>query len=259
MGTEDIINAIKKNDLMELQKALDFFKNFTKKDYDLDQIVQKNGEKLLHIATKYGSETALLYLLLEPNVDINLTDNEGNTLAHYAVIYGQPKILEHLKNNGADFSKKNNYGCKIEQYISIKPQKEENKRIKKELEALILQETDKLQILTEVSNNRLLPLAIETIKSNPKQSRYEIPNTSDLEMLAKVATEKPEELNNNSLKRKSTQQKEIFLDKKLQVSKASFFKDSLQNKDQFEPLDLSINKPLDLSIKSCLVGHHWKW
>ncbi|TLY48155.1 MAG: ankyrin repeat domain-containing protein [Gammaproteobacteria bacterium] len=150
MGTKNIIDAIKKNDPIKLQKALDFFKVSTKEDYDLNQVVQKNGQRLLHIAIMYGSETALLYLLLEPYVNINITDNDGNTPAHYAVIYEQPKILEFLKNNGADFSKKNNYGCTLKCYIPIKPKKEENKRIKKQLES-ILMDTSNLTMLADIS------------------------------------------------------------------------------------------------------------
>src|SRR5436190_2041804 len=119
MGTKNIIDAIKKNDPIKLQKALDFFKVSTKEDYDLNQVVQKNGQRLLHIAIMYGSETALLYLLLEPYVNINITDNDVNTTDNYDIIYEKPKILEFLKNNEVYLYKKNNNECKLKLNIKL--------------------------------------------------------------------------------------------------------------------------------------------
>jgi ankyrin repeat protein len=148
MGTKKIIDAIKENDPIKLQKALDFFKKCINKDYDLNQAVQR-GQKLLHIAVQHGSKAALSHLL-NLNVDINITNDEGNTPAHYAVKYKQPVILEFLKNNGADFSKKNNDGYTLEEYIQIQPKKEENIRIKTELEN-ILMDNSALAILADVA------------------------------------------------------------------------------------------------------------
>ena len=150
MGTMNIINAIKKNDPIELQKELDFFKFCTNEDYDLNQVVQKNGQKLLHIATKHGSETVFLFLL-EPHVNINVTDYNGNTPAHYAIMYGQPKILKLLKEAGADFSKKNNDGHTLDHYIKTRPKKEECKRNKKEFERILMDASSGLTLLAEVA------------------------------------------------------------------------------------------------------------
>lgn len=219
MGTKNIIDAIRENDPIKLHEALEFFKYCTKEDYDLNQIVQKNGQRLLHLATKYGSETAFLYLL-DTNIDINITDDDGNTPAHYAIFYGQPKILELLKEVGADFSKKNNDGYTLERYIQIRPKKEENKRIKKELENIL----------------EMSPLRIPEISNNQNQSEQRTVDTSALTMLANVAMEQVK----TTLKRENLEQKEIHHNK-IQAIKSSFFHNLPREFEyQTEPLDLSI-------------------
>lgn len=150
MRTMNIINAIKKNDPIELQKELDFLKMAMNEDYDLNQAIQKNGQKILHVAAKHGSEAVLLFLL-EPNIDINVTDYNGNTPAHYAIMYGQPKILKLLKEAGADFSKKNNAGYTLDHYIQVRPKKEECKRNKKEFENILMEAPFGLTRLADVA------------------------------------------------------------------------------------------------------------
>lgn len=54
MGTMNIINAIKKNDPIALQKELDFLKIATNEDYDLNQVVQKNGQRLRMLLQNMG-------------------------------------------------------------------------------------------------------------------------------------------------------------------------------------------------------------
>ncbi len=218
MGTKNIIDAIRENDPIKLHQALEFFKYCTKEDYDLNQIVKKNGQKLLHLATRYGSETVFLYLL-DTNIDINITDDDGNTPAHYAIFYGQPKILELLKGIGADFSKKNKYGCTLEHYIQVRPKKEENKRIKKELENIL--EMSQLKI-PESSNNQ-------------NQSEQRTVDTSALTMLADVAMEQVK----TTLKRENSGQKEIHHNK-IQAKSSFFHNLPLEFEYQTGPFDLSI-------------------
>jgi len=249
MGPIKIIDAVKKNNLVNMKKALKLCKTDTCKAYDLNQAVQKNGRRLLHIAVQHGSDTVFLHLLRE-GADINIADTRGDTPAHYATLYGQPKILTLLKENGADFSRKNKLGDTFEQYINYKPRKEENKRIKKELESIILKKTDKCEILSMVSKNRLLPLAVE---NHLRQPRYKIVEKFAYVRPVDVAIERLEDRSHSDLKRKIRQQEEIVCNKKLGVTQSSFFKDiSRRNERQIEPLNLIIhNRPLNLSIKSC--------
>lgn len=126
MGILNIINAVKNNNSIELQKELFFCKISIKPDFDLNQATMgRNRESLLHIAIKQGNET--IFLLLAPYIDINITNYDGNTPAHYAVMFEQPKILKFLKDAGANFSKKNNFGLILDQYLQISPQKESKK------------------------------------------------------------------------------------------------------------------------------------
>lgn len=231
MGTKNIINFIRKNDPIKLHDELEFFKYCTKKDYDLNQIVQMNGQRLLHLAAKYGSETVFLYLL-DTNIDINITDDNGNTPAHYAILHGQPKILELLKGAGADFSKKNKYGYTLQDFVQAQPRKEENKKIKRELEAIL--ERSQLKI-PEISNNK-------------EQLEQKTEDISALTILANVAIEQVK----TTLKRKNSGQKEMHCNK-IQVTKSSFFHNLPREFEyQTEPLDLAKHdRPLNLSITSC--------
>ena len=200
MGTKNIIEAIKENDLTKLKEKLDFFKSCLDHDYDLNQVVGKNEQRLLHIAVRHGCKKELLDLLLDRGADINLTNSKGNTPADYAVIYKQPTILEFLKNR-ADFSKKNNDGYTVEECIKNEPEKEKNISI----------------------------------------------DNSALAMLADVAIKQTK----ISLKRKNTEQKEIHLNK-IQAIKSSFFHNLPRELEcQSQPLDLTQNKPWNLSIPPC--------
>lgn len=205
MGIRNILNAVVNNNPVELEKELVFFKLCNKEDFDLNQVVQKNEQRLLHIAVRHGSEMVLLYLI-DPYVDINITDCKGNTPAHYAILYRQPKILQLLKNAGADFSKKNKDGHTLHHFIQSRPQKEENKRIKKELEE-ILATTSDLTVLADV--------AIQQIKIPSKRKMVE----------------------------------EEILSNKIQRTRPSFFHNLPREIDsQSQALDLTSDKPLDLSI-----------
>lgn len=232
MGIMNIIKAVKKNDLVKLKEELDFFKIYIREDYDLNQVVSsKNGQSLLHIATRYGSDRVFLYLL-EQGVNINIPDEQGNTPAHYAILYSQPRILEFLKKNGADFLRKNKCGRTLEQYIQVRPVKEESKRIKKELENIIL-ETNQCRIL---SNNAQLCLRKETAENDRRQSEEEIVDTSDLALLTEVAMK----------------QKEVYLNK-TQMFPSSFFHNLPREVEcQTEPLNLiKHDRALNLSVTSC--------
>lgn len=160
--------------------------------------------------------------MLDTNIDINITDDDGNTPAHYAIFYGQPKILELLKEIGADFSKKNKYGCTLQDSVQAQPRKEENKKLKRELEAIL-----------EMSQ-----LKIPDISNNQKQLEQKTVDTSALTMLADVAMEQIK----TTLKRKNSEQKEI-LPNKIQATKSSFFH-NLPREFEYQ------TKPLDLSITS---------
>ena len=48
--------------------------------------------------------------LISNEANINVKDEYGNTLLHYASLYGRSKIVKYLINKGADINKKNNKG-----------------------------------------------------------------------------------------------------------------------------------------------------
>ncbi len=53
-------------------------------------------------------------------VNINLRNDKGQTLLHYALLYNQIKIAEFLISQGADLKAKDNSGQKIENLIQEK-------------------------------------------------------------------------------------------------------------------------------------------
>ncbi|TCK68927.1 ankyrin repeat protein [Winogradskyella wandonensis] len=73
--------------------------------------------KTLNDKTSYGSPLMaatvkgydnIVDVLLENNVDPNITDEQGVTAAHYAVLFKNYSIIEKLVKAKADFSIKNN-------------------------------------------------------------------------------------------------------------------------------------------------------
>lgn len=63
--------------------------------------IEGSGRNLLHLATLKGY-TDIVELLVENGVDLDITDNFGNTAYKYAAKYGHKKIASLLKKNGAD-------------------------------------------------------------------------------------------------------------------------------------------------------------
>lgn len=167
MGIFNIINAVRNNNPIELQKELYFCKISIKQDFDLNQATMgKKGQSLLHFAIKQGNER--IFLLLAPYIDINITDDDGNTPAHYAVMFEQTQILKFLKAAGADFAKKNNFGLTLDKYLQISPQRE-SKRIKIELENILLGSPD-LPMQTDITLNT--SKKIYTHPSQPNDSSF---------------------------------------------------------------------------------------
>ncbi len=155
MLTRNIINAVAKNDLIELLKKLDFFKFYTKKKFNLNKAIGKSGQRLLHIATKQGNERVFLFLLLQPFIDINITDYSGNTPAHYAVIFEQPNLLKFLKDAGADFSLKNNSGHTLNDCIQVQPKSEQGRKNKQEFEKILMDSSDSAKANFEYNSKEI--------------------------------------------------------------------------------------------------------
>lgn len=73
----------------------------------------------LHQTAEKGHVKILRYILsLEPRVDVNVKDNEGNTLLHYAVFSGKAQTIECCLALGADVNARNKKGHTI---FSIAP------------------------------------------------------------------------------------------------------------------------------------------
>lgn len=82
--------------------------------------------------------------------------------------------------------------------FDINREKKKIKGLKRELESIILKDTDKFEISPRVSNSRLLPLTVENYR---KQSRYKIVEMFAHATPADVAMKKKDR-DNKALKRK---------------------------------------------------------
>lgn len=72
-------------------------------------IVNERGMSLLHYAIVFNN-TEIFNLLLENYIDINIKDNHGDTPAHYCVINNRMGFLKTLIRHDCDLSIKNNDG-----------------------------------------------------------------------------------------------------------------------------------------------------
>ena len=72
------------------------------KKYNID-IASTNNDNLnaMHFAAISGMDNSIIYLL-NMGLNPNLQDINGNTTLHYAVKYGQNRIIKKLLHNGAD-------------------------------------------------------------------------------------------------------------------------------------------------------------
>lgn len=69
----------------------------------------KNGQTKLHLAIKEGKIDAITKLLKTEGIDVNIQDNNGNTALHMAAQEGNLKVVELLRDQGADATIKNKY------------------------------------------------------------------------------------------------------------------------------------------------------
>ena len=89
-----------------------------KGNLNLCKLLIKNGTKLTDIrkfniisyAIKHNHINIVKYFIENLKVDINIKDEEGNTLLHKAAYFRQPEFTEYLLSKGADVNAKNNNG-----------------------------------------------------------------------------------------------------------------------------------------------------
>lgn len=95
--------------------------------------------KSLNDKTSYGSPLMaatvkgyedIVEILLENKVNPNLTDKNGSTAAHYAVLFKNYVIVEKLYNANADFTIKNNVNQSALDYANSQEDKKLNKILK---------------------------------------------------------------------------------------------------------------------------------
>jgi ankyrin repeat protein len=75
----------------------------------LDEIRDEEGNSLIILATLKGN-SQLVYSLCLRGLDVNHTNNEGNSALHYAVDGKYLKIIDVLLDFGADEKIENNHG-----------------------------------------------------------------------------------------------------------------------------------------------------
>jgi len=72
------------------------------------------GQNLLYLLQNIENESKIdfnkIKLLLNYDADINITDNDGYTLLHYAVILNNIELVKLLINKGIDLNKKEKIG-----------------------------------------------------------------------------------------------------------------------------------------------------
>ncbi|MCL2851308.1 MAG: ankyrin repeat domain-containing protein [Firmicutes bacterium] len=76
------------------------------KNIDLKDIVYDDGTTILHEATRTGNFELFKYCV-KSGIDLNVTNNSGDTPLHFACAEQQDKITMQLIKLGADFEKKN--------------------------------------------------------------------------------------------------------------------------------------------------------
>lgn len=136
---QEIFNDIKNEKNIHIKKIIKKIKRISKKESSLLKTPDEFGNTLLHYAAFYGLNTIVsllintgsywniknhlgqtpifnavinnnysTYLLLKEDLFINDSDNLGNTLLHYAVLFKNTEIVQNLINNHADQKIKNN-------------------------------------------------------------------------------------------------------------------------------------------------------
>ncbi|XP_059614829.1 acyl-CoA-binding domain-containing protein 6 [Phlebotomus argentipes] len=84
-------------------------KNFEKfvealENFEDVNILDETGLSVLHWAADRGQSEMLRLLLKRPEVNVNVLDEDGQTPLHYAAFCGHPKCAEMLLDAGADTS-----------------------------------------------------------------------------------------------------------------------------------------------------------
>ncbi|XP_077288685.1 uncharacterized protein LOC143913048 [Arctopsyche grandis] len=89
-----------------------------------DNFPNQDDRKLFNLAVRSGS-VKIMSLLFDQIHDINVTDEEGNTLLHIAALCNQPEATKFLLNMGADANRINEKGKTALHYIAEKGAEDE--------------------------------------------------------------------------------------------------------------------------------------
>ncbi|KFF75456.1 ankyrin [Chryseobacterium sp. P1-3] len=100
MQEKDIVNLVKKNDIVAVKSALNTGADINTQD--------KRGRSLLLIAT-IGKQVEMVKLLVSHKADVNLQDNQLDSPFLYAGASGQTELVKLFLENGARFDVFNRY------------------------------------------------------------------------------------------------------------------------------------------------------
>ena len=88
-------------------KMMDDMKSMVADSKDINETRQW-GATYLHVACCNGYNDVVQYLLEQPSINPNISDQDGNTPLHHAVFFCQYECVMYLVAKGADLATKNN-------------------------------------------------------------------------------------------------------------------------------------------------------
>jgi ankyrin repeat protein len=103
-GDESVFHAV-----IHLSCSLDVIRAFLEHGADVN-VESANGFSALVMAVMLGDPDLLTLLLSVKDVNVNRVNGAGNTVLHYASIFGDETIVSLLKNADADVNAKNALG-----------------------------------------------------------------------------------------------------------------------------------------------------
>eukprot|EP00049_Salpingoeca_infusionum_P001300 m.47198 g.47198 ORF g.47198 m.47198 type:complete len:373 (-) comp10961_c1_seq3:92-1210(-) len=109
MAERDIFDKLEELRAAPESRMLAQVKKLVRKGKDVNQR-NAEGVALLHIAACNGFTTVARLLLQQKDIDLEVTDPEGNTPLHLAAMFQQYELALMLALRGADTAATNNYG-----------------------------------------------------------------------------------------------------------------------------------------------------
>ncbi len=125
---EDLMVAVKSNDVTKVEQTLQLNANVGKQDNDgftplIYAICNFRETEILYKAVADSDNLAIVKLLLTNKADVNNSGKTGSTPLIWATQFGSPAVVELLLTNEANVNEKNSSGhgsltCAVKRYCS---------------------------------------------------------------------------------------------------------------------------------------------